>query len=75
MARPRKNKTEQPVVEQSAVKTVLVDPPSGWLYGFPKPMPADTADVIAWLVENGYPRKNIDLLGDHFYVKYSENEN
>lgn len=69
MARPKKIKTEQPTV-----KTVLVDPPEGWRYGFPKPMPVDTADVTAWLVKNGYPQKMIILLGDHFYVKYSENE-
>ena len=70
MARPKKIKTEK----QPAVKTVLVDPPSGWLYGFPKPMPVDTKDVNEWLVQNGYPRKQIILMGEHFYVRYMESD-
>ena len=64
MARPKKTK----------VKTVLVDPPSGWLYGFPKPMPVDTVDINKWLIKNGYPEKNITLLGDKFWLRYIDDD-
>jgi len=69
MARPKKIKAEEP-----AVKTILVDPPSGWLYGFPKAMPADTQDVNEWLVQNGYPRKQITLLGEYFHVRFIDTD-
>jgi len=41
-------------------KTLIIDPPEGWRYGFPKPIPNEM--VIAneeifskWLTDNGYP--------------------
>jgi hypothetical protein len=39
----------------------MIDPPSGWLYGFPKPIPngyvkSDTLLRI-WLIGNGYPKE------------------
>jgi hypothetical protein len=35
---------------------VEVDPPAGWRYGFPKTWNKKThPDLIAWLIENGYP--------------------
>jgi hypothetical protein len=41
--------------------TLIVDPPQGWKYGFPKPVPDDRRhDIIAWMVEQGYPRSIID---------------
>lgn len=48
---------------------LFIDPPSGWQFGFPKQAPANlremtTEQVHDWLVENGYPRREIDL-----YVK------
>lgn len=52
---------------------LMCDPPRGWLYGFPKPLPEDRrADARAWLVENGYPQKMIDSYGIHFYCSYWE---
>lgn len=48
----------------------LIDPPSGWKYGFPKPIPTDVVDVKQWLVDNGYPKTEIDKYGDWFYCKY-----
>lgn len=37
---------------------LLVDPPSGWRYGFPKVWNRKThPDMKAWLIENGYPQK------------------
>jgi hypothetical protein len=51
----------------------MIDPPSGWLYGFPKPIPEDRQkDTIAWLVEQGYPKDLIDSFGEHFYCRYWE---
>ena len=65
----------------------MCDPPSGWKYGFPKALPdeailevnqntgiSDTFDTKAWLIQNGYPQREIDLYGDHFYCRYWETE-
>lgn len=47
----------------------MVDPPSGWLYGFPKEMPPDVTDTKAWLIANDYPQEEIDSYGEYFYVR------
>lgn len=48
----------------------IIDPPSGWKYGFPKPIPEDRRyDALTWLVEQGYPQSEIDDLGEHFYYR------
>jgi len=51
------------------MKIKYIDPPEGWKYGFPKPIPEDVDDTRAWLVANGYPQKKIDELGDYFFVR------
>lgn len=56
---------------------VVIDPPEGWRYGFPKVIPDDVQDERKWLVENGYPQEEIDKLanskyGDLFYCRYWE---
>ena len=52
---------------------LIIDPPSGWQYGFPKPIPEDRRyDSLTWLVEQGYPQHLIDELGEHFYCRYWE---
>ena len=57
------------------VKTrLMIDPPSGWKYGFPKELPTDVVNVNEWLVENGYPQKEIDACGDYFYVRKWQEE-
>lgn len=44
----------------------LVDPPEGWKFGFPKPIPdgvdrdAFLDNLNAWLVDNGYPQEEVD---------------
>ena len=52
-------------------KVIMIDPPSGWKYGFPKVLPEDrdmnTFNTKKWLVENGYPQREIDSCGDYFY--------
>lgn len=46
---------------------VLIDPPEGSRYGFPKPAPASATReeflprLPAWLVANGYPQELIEL--------------
>jgi hypothetical protein len=41
-------------------KIKLIDPPTGWKYGFPKELPAMVHDIDGWLVANGYPQSIID---------------
>ena len=51
----------------------MIDPPSGWMFGFPKPIPEDRInDSLTWLVEQGYPKQLIDDLGDYFFCRYWE---
>lgn len=52
------------------MKVKMIDPPSGWMYGFPKEIPKDVENVLEWLIENGYPKDKIDKLGDNFYCRY-----
>ena len=49
----------------------MIDPPSGWKYGFPKilPEPAPT-NIREWLVDNDYPQSEIDSLGEYFACRY-----
>jgi microsomal dipeptidase-like Zn-dependent dipeptidase len=56
------------------MKVLMCDPPSGWKYGFPKPIPEDVEDIKAWLVENGYPQEEIDKCGKHFWVRHWETQ-
>lgn len=42
----------------------MIDPPSGWKYGFPKEYPDMTLpieELKTWLVENGYPKDEVDF--------------
>lgn len=56
-------------------KVLMCDPPSGWKYDFPKPIPEEHRErVKEWLVENGYPKILIDSFGDRFYCKFWELE-
>ena len=53
----------------------MIDPPGGWRYGFPKPLPKDVQrnnNTLEWLVKEGYPQEEIDKCGDHFYLRYWE---
>jgi hypothetical protein len=50
---------------------MLVDPPLGWQYGFPKKLPSPPPeDVCKWIVEQGYPQHVLERMGKHFYVRY-----
>lgn len=43
------------------MKVKIVDPPSGWKYGFPKELPADVEDFVQWLIDNGYPEEDAEF--------------
>jgi radical SAM superfamily enzyme YgiQ (UPF0313 family) len=51
------------------MKIKMIDPPSGWMYGFPKEIPEDVDNTTEWLIDNGYPEKLIKDLGNSFYVR------
>ena len=45
---------------------MLVDPPSGWKYGFPRNYNSKTdGDLGEFLVKHGYPRGDIDFALRH----------
>jgi hypothetical protein len=46
--------------------TKYIDPPWGFRYGFPKPIPENTPNIIEWLLQNGYPQSAIDEMGEYF---------
>ena len=48
-------------------KTIrMIDPPTGWAYGFPKAIPDDIPDygeeLLDWMISEGYPEKDRNLL-------------
>lgn len=49
-------------------RVTVIDPPSGWMYGFPKILPdsVGVTKIKEWLVANGYPQSEIDSYGKHF---------
>jgi hypothetical protein len=47
----------------------MIDPPSGWKYGFPKEIPEHVDDTTKWLLENGYPDYEVKKMGDYFFVR------
>ncbi len=46
-------------------RVLIVDPPSGWKYGFPKECPLDVWENDSayerWLLDQGYPKDDIKL--------------
>lgn len=52
---------------------LLIDPPSGWRYGFPKPYDnPEKLSVEDWLVKNGYPARELDKDGKAHWVRFIE---
>jgi hypothetical protein len=55
----------------------MIDPPSGWRYGFPKPVPeaffSDGFDFGGWLITCGYPAADVPLAIK--YSRYWETDN
>lgn len=54
---------------------VMIDPPSGWRYGFPKEMPEKDIDLRTWLIDNGYPEKDVDWAMSHCRMWENEDAN
>jgi hypothetical protein len=55
--------------------TVYVDPPQGYMYGFPKIWDKNKdPDLKKWLVKQGYPRKTIKKYGDSFLCRIWESK-
>ena len=59
--------------ENNTQKLILIDPPSGWKYGFPKAVTQEQYKEITslkeWCIENGYPKKEADSYGKNFHVQ------
>jgi hypothetical protein len=54
-------------------KKILVDPPSGWRYGFPDFLQEDYRQQ---LINAGYPEEDLELALKHSrYIEVSENNN
>lgn len=53
---------------------MMIDPPSGWMYGFPKPYnPRPYQSTEDWLMENGYPEDQVLYWlehGEHVPCRY-----
>ena len=46
------------------VGVIMIDPPSGWRYGFPKRIPeSEFHRAEEWMVEHGYPQSEVDQFG------------
>lgn len=48
-----------------------VDPPSGWLFGFPKKWDG-VGNLNQWIIEQGYSEKLMKQHGKYFYVRMWE---
>jgi hypothetical protein len=59
-------------------KTLVIDPPGGWQYGFPKAVPAGImkSDSLLrlWLTDQGYPIDDVDLAIKHSRYWETEDE-
>ena len=54
---------------------LMVDPPSGWTYGFPRSYDEKKdGDLKTFLKKNGYPTKDIDFALEHCRMFYEEIE-
>lgn len=53
-------------------KPVMVDPPSGHRYGFPKLYDSSKEEgtMYDWLVREGYPQSEIDKYGNYFFCRF-----
>ena len=63
--------------ETSEKKLILIDPPSGWRYGFPKAITQEQYKAITnlkqWCIDNGYPLSEAITYGEYFNIQISGN--
>lgn len=56
----------------------VIDPPSGWKYGFPKECPDLLTDgkfnLEQWLIDNGYPEKDAKFGASHYRYWQTDEE-
>lgn len=61
--------------ETSEKKLILIDPPSGWRYGFPKAITQEQYKAITnlkqWCIDNGYPLSEAISYGEYFNIQIS----
>lgn len=61
------------------MKRLIIDPPSGWKYGFPKPIPEEIiyegSGLEDWLIEQGYPESEIHLAKYSRYWESNTHDN
>lgn len=45
-------------------RVTIIDPSGGWRYGFPKILPrwVNEQSMDEWLLSEGYPKQNLDLI-------------
>ena len=51
-------------MDESRKMILIVDPDSGWRYGFPKACPLKELggkEFIEWLIANGYPKERAEF--------------
>lgn len=59
-------------------KPIMVDPPQGYMYGFPKLYSrVENPNFYKWIVKEGYPQEEIKKYEGQFYCRfwYPEDEN
>lgn len=52
--------------ETNMIEQIIVDPPQGWRYGFPKlynPLPGET--FVDWMIREGYPSEEAQWASEH----------
>ncbi len=55
--------------------TVLIDPPGGYMYGFPRRYNREKdGDYASFLLKHGYPEKNLDLALHYSWVTQIEDD-
>jgi len=62
---------------QAQNTVTFIDPPMGWRYGFPKPIPDGWNDMTPserndWFVEQGYPRVYTEGMNYRVFAKEVE---
>lgn len=62
-----------PLPTVSHCTSITIDPPSGWMYGFPKEISileyeSEEFNMGDWLVQNGYPKDNVPFALEHIRI-------
>lgn len=56
---------------------IMIDPPEGWKYGFPKAVTKEQylqiKNLTAWCIAMGYPKNVAEEYGKHFHIRVSGN--